>query len=415
MRYVGNKSTKLYDAVPLNQWQANTNPEFLQAFKTTIQGGDAPLFDRMLMGLNVTGFGVVDGVTRTGSAALRTFTTTRTMLATGSVGALANFFNTTNAFTNENGGILRNAKLPETYFVAESAILNRHAQRQWQRIHLPFADRSGDQAPVERIQQSDFIHLEQRTRRRLRRQRQQLPRCDESPTREDATLLSTARTASDQAALTSCRSDRASCCLATAPDGCRDLVERWQFGGIANFTTGAPLNITANVATFNSTTPASNLPNIAGDFPKSSGKIAYAKDIAGAMYFAGFTQTSDPACGKITASQTLNTVCTNLAIKDASGNFILVNPEPGQLGNLGKRWIEGPSTLQFDMDLVKRIKVAEKKEFEIRLDAINILNHSLWATTGTGALNLDINSASFGRITNKTGNRTFTINTRLNF
>ena len=97
------------------------------------------------------------------------------------------------------------------------------------------------------------------------------------------------------------------------------LVERWQFGEIANFTTGAPLNITANVATFNSTTPASNLPNIAGDFPKSSGKIAYAKDIAGAMYFEGFTQTSDPTCGRVTASQTLNTVCSNLAIKDASG------------------------------------------------------------------------------------------------
>src|SRR5262245_42474696 len=124
VRYVGNKSTKLYDAVPLNQWQATSNPEFLQAFKTTIQGGDAPLFDRMLMGLNVTGFGVVDGVTRTGSAALRTFTTTRTMLATGAVGALANFFNTTNAFTNENGGILRNAKLPETYFVQNPQFSN---------------------------------------------------------------------------------------------------------------------------------------------------------------------------------------------------------------------------------------------------------------------------------------------------
>ena len=124
VRYVGNKSTKLYDAVALNQWQAPTNAEFLQAFKVTQQGGDAPLFDRMLMGLNVTGFGVVDGVTRTGSAALRTFTTTRTNFANGAIGTLANFRNTTNAFTNENGGILRNAKLPETYFVANPQFSN---------------------------------------------------------------------------------------------------------------------------------------------------------------------------------------------------------------------------------------------------------------------------------------------------
>src|SRR5262249_50511880 len=47
VQYLGNKSTKLFDAVPLNQWQAYTNAEFLQAFKTTAQGGDAPLFDRM--------------------------------------------------------------------------------------------------------------------------------------------------------------------------------------------------------------------------------------------------------------------------------------------------------------------------------------------------------------------------------
>ena len=87
-----------------------------------------------------------------------------------------------------------------------------------------------------------------------------------------------------------------------------------------------------------------------------------------------------------------------------------MNPEPGQLGNLGKRWITGPSSFSLDMDLIKRIKVGEKKEFELRLDAINVLNHSVWANP-----TLDINSANFGRITNKTGNRTFTINTRFSF
>ena len=47
---------------------------------------------------------------------------------------------------------------------------------------------------------------------------------------------------------------------------------------------------------------------------------------------------------------------------------------------------------------------------EVRVDAINVLNHSNW-----GNPNLDINSTNFGRITSKTGNRTFTINARLNF
>ncbi len=103
-------------------------------------------------------------------------------------------------------------------------------------------------------------------------------------------------------------------------------------------------------------------------------------------------------------------MCSNLAIRDAEGNLVLVNPEPGQLGTLGKRWITGPSSFTLDMNLIKRFKIAESKEFELRVDAINVLNHSVWANP-----TVDINNANFGRIQNKTGNRTFTINTRLNF
>lgn len=39
----------------------------------------------------------------------------------------------------------------------------------------------------------------------------------------------------------------------------------------------------------------------------------------------------------------------------------------------------------------------ESREFEMRVDAINILNHSNW-----GNPTLDINSTNFGRITTKT-------------
>jgi len=62
------------------------------------------------------------------------------------------------------------------------------------------------------------------------------------------------------------------------------------------------------------------------------------------------------------------------------------------------------------MNLIKRIRIDETKEFEVRVDAINVLNHSNW-----GNPNVDINSTNFGRITTKTGNRTFTLNARLNF
>ena len=62
------------------------------------------------------------------------------------------------------------------------------------------------------------------------------------------------------------------------------------------------------------------------------------------------------------------------------------------------------------MNLIKRIKIAETKEFEFRLDALSILNHPNF---GNPVLNINLNT--FGRITTATGNRTFVANLRLNF
>jgi len=407
VRYVGSKGTRLYDEIPLNQWQATSNAEFLEAFRITQAGGNAALFDRMLMGLNVTGFGVVDGVTRTGSAALRTFTNTRTSIANGAVGTLANFFNTTNAFTNENGGILRNAGLPENYFVENpqfsTVTLNANggnstyhslvlqatkrlshgmtfqASYTWSKA---IGEDSSDDA-------SNFRDVNNRQMEKTllgfdRRHSFRSNGTVELPFGPNRLLLG-----------------NSSGWLAR-------VVERWQMGAIANWTSGSPLNITANLATFSAST--ANTPNLVGAFPKDLGKVVPATDVAGARYFQGLISSADPTCGRITSLQNLNTLCTNLAVRDEAGNLILSNPEPGQLGSLGKRWITGPSSFTLDMNLIKRFKIDEHKEFELRVDAINVLNHSVWANP-----TVDINNANFGRITNKTGNRTFTINTRLNF
>src|SRR5262249_1129065 len=112
--WVGNKGTKLWEGEQLNHTNIYENG-ILEAFNITRAGRDAALFDRMFMGLNVPGAGVVNGTTLTGSQALRRYTSTNTFLANGDVGGLANFLNTTAALTNENGGLLRRAGLPENF------------------------------------------------------------------------------------------------------------------------------------------------------------------------------------------------------------------------------------------------------------------------------------------------------------
>jgi hypothetical protein len=160
---------------------------------------------------------------------------------------------------------------------------------------------------------------------------------------------------------------------------------------------------------------------ILGNFPKNSGKITPLTTGAGATYFAGFSQIDDPSRANVTTLQTLQNSFSNKAITDASGNIILANPGPGQVGNLGRQWIEGPSHIGLDANLVKRIRVLEGKEFEIRVDAVNVLNTPYWNDP-----TVDINNVNFGRMTagditgannadTRTGNRRFTFNMRLTF
>jgi hypothetical protein len=212
--------------------------------------------------------------------------------------------------------------------------------------------------------------------------------------------------------------------LSNAPGVLARLVERWQLGGIFSWTSGAPLTITASGSTFTwasasilGSTP--NTPVILGDFPKSTGKVTPVAN--GATYFSGFQQVSDPMRNGVTTLQGLQNQFSKRAIADAQGNLILVNPVPGQLGNLGNRWIEGPSRLGLDLNLVKRVRIGETKELEFRLDAVNILNTPRWNDPVT-----DINSLNFGRVTATdtsgtsfkdfaSGNRKFAVNARVNF
>jgi hypothetical protein len=76
------------------------------------------LFDQMLAGMNIPGAGVVNGTTRTGSQALRLYTNTRTFLANGSLGALANFLTTSTNVTGQGGGFIRNGGFAEDFLVA---------------------------------------------------------------------------------------------------------------------------------------------------------------------------------------------------------------------------------------------------------------------------------------------------------
>jgi hypothetical protein len=416
-RYIGSKGTKLLGGISLNDVNIFENG-ILEAFNITRAGGDAPLFDQMLRGLVMNaGQSAVGTNGVTGSAALRQNTIFRTSLANGSVGQFASALNTQTTVTNQAGGLVRNGGFPENFIV----------------VNPQFAGVRMDTNPGNSSYHSMTLQITKRLSHGMTNQTSYSWSKTIGDASDDgaATYLNPRNRSLNRTLVDFHRSHifrtngtfelpfgPGRPLLSNAPGWITRIVERWQFGGIVSWVSGAPLTITANVATFTQNT--SNMPVILGDFPKSSGKVTPVAN--GAIYFPGLQQVADPARASVTTAQGLQSQFANFAIADEQGKIILANPAPGQLGTLGQRWIEGPSHIGFDVDMVKRVRIGERKEFELRIDAINVLNTPRWQDPNT-----NINSVSFGRLTASdptgsfqqsdvtTGARTFTINARVNF
>jgi len=408
--YVGSKSTKLYGRRELNYVKV-FETEFLEAFNVTRNGGNHPLFDRMLTGLVIPGAGntPVNGSTLTGSGALRLGTNTRTDVANGNVGAVANYLNTTTNVTGEGGGFVRRAGLPEDYLVfnpqfAGVGLNGNTGNSNYHSLQVQL---------VKRLSHGFTNQTAYTWSKALGVSSDDNTITTRDPRREnlDKAVLSFHRShviTSNGTYMLPFGSNQKF--LASASGWLERLAGGWQLGGLMRWSSGSPLSITAGGLT-NIYQSASNTPNILGVLPE--GKVTKQTDGSLPYYFQGLTPGaagSDPGRALVTGTNTLATAYNRRAVFDAQGKAVLVNPGPGEVGTLGIRIIEGPSRFELDMNLVKRVRIDESRQFEFRMDVVNVLNRPIF-----GNPNTDINSASFGRISSASDGRRFTIGTRLNF
>ncbi|PYS39168.1 MAG: hypothetical protein DMG14_14975, partial [Acidobacteria bacterium] len=409
--YVGTKGTKLWGGVPLN-WVDIFKNGFLDAFNTTRSGGDARLFDDMLRGLNL-GSGVISGTTVTGSASLRANNNTRAFIANGSVAQLADFLNRSTSVTGKGGGFVRNSGLfPENFFVL-------NPQFQFVTLHGNTGNSTYHSLQLEFTKRlaHGFTNQTQYTWSRATGENDgdaTIDYRDPNNRSGNKTLLGYHRThALSTNGTYALPFGLGRPFLNSAPGFVQRLVERWQLGAIFSWTSGAPLTITSPLWTFTSAATAFTVttPDIVGDFPKSFGNVT--KVANGVTYFPGIQQITDPSVAGVTSANGLNGQFNNKAITDAQGHVLLVNPAPGKNGTLGLKWIEGPRAIGFDANLIKRVRLTETKEFEFRMDVVNVMNHPIFSVPLPA--NLSINSTSFGRITTAGGNRRFTMGGRVNF
>jgi hypothetical protein len=418
IRYLGTKGTKLWGTINLNQIDAlRHNKELFDAFNTVRAGGESPLLNSMLFGINLGGTGaqVVNNTTWTGAMAVRANTTTRTQLANGSVGAFLNTLNTLTTGTGSTvaGAVLRRAGFPENYIVNNP---------QYSGISM-----------LENLGNSTYHSMQLQFTKRLARGFTNTTAwtwsksLGDSDTDAGATYRDPTRRNIEKNLLGFDRAHQITSngtyelpfgtghrLLGSAPGWVQQIVNKWQLGGIMNFNSGAPLTLTATGTQTISNVAAQ--PNIVAALPDNMGKVT---KLANAVtYFNGFIQPTDPGKAGVTTANGLDTAYSNRAICQGTGTtctgpILLVNPQPGEVGTYGLTTLKGPKSLSLDMNMIKRFKLTESetKTFELRLDAINILNHPNFGTP-----TVNINAAdTFGRITTATGSRRFVINTRINF
>jgi len=182
------------------------------------------------------------------------------------------------------------------------------------------------------------------------------------------------------------------------------LVERWQAGVVFSMFSGSPIGFSSGVASWN--TFGDNTAMATGPIDKGTGKLQ--RTGSSVVYFEGLQLVPDPAIASLAPS--LRGRSTLYAVADATGRILMVNPTAGQIGGLASNPFQGPGSFALNVNLIKRIRISESKNFEVRADAIGFTNSPSFNNPNT-----NINSLDLGRITGAGGNRIIEVGMRFSF
>jgi hypothetical protein len=413
VRYIGTRGMKLHSTMNLNEADFRNNG-LLKALDITRAGGDAAMFDQMFKGLNL-GSGIV-GTAISGSEALRRNSSFRSFVANGDFAAVARALNTTNVGTVQPagqivaGGTLRSSGLfPENFFVVnpQFATINYRNNSDSSNYHSLQTQLTVRQTHGITYQATYTWSRSLATSGGVNAGGGFNGTYRDLLNRNADYSLQTTHRAHDFRSYGAFQLPFGPGKLigGNSSGWLARLIERWDFGAIANLTSGAPLNIVGG-----NTIYAIGTPDIVGSFPRD-GKVVWPLkegNAFGNFFSQQYQRVPDPACAGVAAS--LSSFCTLTALADANGNIVLRNAAPGQLGTSGLRTIEGPGSWDFDANLQKSVRIAESKNLTFRIDAQNLFNHP---TPGAPVLNM--NSGTFGEISTKTGSRTLQGQIRFQF
>ena len=381
LRYVGSKGTRLVRGTSINETMIFENG-VLDAFRAAASGGESPLLNRIFSGLSVSGCGTVGSGSCTGAGAVRANSTTQAYLAAHNAGTFANYLNESNQFTNVRGGLLRRAGLPENFIYpnpqfASARLTGNFANSTWHSFQAEIVKRfSRGWTLQSNYTWSKSLGEEEGAGEEMIDSYRDLRNWS-----LDKRLLGFHRTHvfrnSGTAELPFGPNKPF---LHSAPAWVSRIVERWQIGAIFNVFSGAPLSITSGRSSWN--TFGDNTATAVAAIDKSLGQATRVGN--GVVYFQGLQQLPDPSIASLTTLNNIRGRATLQAIAGPSGDLLLVNPTPGTLGNLQPGILSGPGEFRLDLNIVKRTRLRENINLELRADIIDATNTPQWdAPTST--------------------------------
>ncbi len=138
------------------------------------------------------------------------------------------------------------------------------------------------------------------------------------------------------------------------------LIGGWQLSGLGNYSSGRPFTVYSGVTTFSNsvTTPAN-----CNGCPRDLGAVVQE---SGTTFFF-----------------------------NAAKRAMFSQPNPGEFSNVGRNYFIAPPSFRFDTSLSKKFRIKESMNFELRIDARNVLNSVVY---GFGNAVVNSTTAPFGRI-----------------
>jgi hypothetical protein len=160
------------------------------------------------------------------------------------------------------------------------------------------------------------------------------------------------------------------------------LTEGWTLTGITRFSTGFPVTLYNN----NDTSLLGTIPNGINNNGVDTPNVAP----------GNLEINTDPRNGL----PAFNTALFSL-------------PALGQMGTAARRIFYGPGIANFDLALLKSVRLTESKSLQFRAEAFNVANHAQFY--GPASVNGNISSPSFGRVVSAADPRLVQVAIKFNF